>query len=1038
MGSPNAESILAEFLSRREHGESVDIEQLCAEHPERAEGLRQLHADWQGVGAELDVASDIPADAADSVYTSGENSEDAAWQRFIEQLKSRGPGHSRYVFKDEVAQGGMGVIHRVYDQDVRRYLAMKVILGKEGQRGSSKAGDTPDVDSRSLGRFLEEAQVTGQLDHPGIVPVHELGVDESDRVYFTMKLVKGEDLRSVFERVHDPNDDGWNPTRALSLLLRVCEAMAYAHSKGVIHRDLKPSNIMVGKYGETYVMDWGLARVLGKKDQKDLRIRPDPGHTSTAVKSHRKGASGTTPDSPLITMDGDVVGTPAYMSPEQARGELDRIGPQSDVYALGAMLYHLLAGHMPYVHPGLVANQHAIWKWVQQGPPEPMHKVAKGSPAELVAICDKAMSRTMASRYGDMEELAVDLRAYLEHRVVAAYESGAIAELKKWVKRNKGITATAAAAVVVIAALTGWFVVSVRASEETALEQRDRADDNARIAEANEDTAIEEKQRADENAEQARLNAEESRRNADLAEQRADEAEAERERAQAEKDRVLRLSDVKGLLDLKSEMADLWPAHPQHVPAMETWLEKARKLIGNLPLHEQTLADIRTRGTPVEHPLVPDLAEMKTQLAALREKAESTEEGEERTQFEAGVAKLVASADTLSATIQREQPYEFSEAQDGWWHDTLVSLVSDLVAFSAEDPFGDTVTNMEDRLRFAQTIEKNSIMDYQDEWAEALASIADLEECPKYGGLEIKEQLGLVPIGRDPESGLWEFWHVQTGEKPVRNEDGKLVLTEEMSLVFVLIPGGTFWMGAQASDPEGQNFDPEAKVRESKNGRPVELALDPYFLSKYEMTQGQWHRLAGENPSYYAAGRQLAESLMTLSHPIEQVSWEDCSRALGRLGLRLPTEAQWESSCRAGSTTVYATGDEIASLSGFANIADEGARDAYPSGWPFDKGFFDGYDVHAPVGSLNANAYGLHDMHGNVWEWSLDGYGRYATVASQGDGERNVQGALSRVTRGGSFDYLAAMARAALRRNSPQRDLSGNQGVRPARVITTD
>ena len=205
----------------------------------------------------------------------------------------------------QVAQGGMGVIHQVYDQDVRRHLAMKVILG-EG--GTQKTGETPDVDSRSLGRLLEEAQVTGQLDHPGIVPVHELGVHASDRVHFTVKLVKGEDLRSVFDRVHDSNDEGWNQTRALSVLLRVCEARAYAHSKGVIHRDLKPSNIMVGKYGETYVMDWGLARVLGTKDQKDLRVQSLPMQPPTPVDSHRKDASDDSPNSPMITMDGDVEG----------------------------------------------------------------------------------------------------------------------------------------------------------------------------------------------------------------------------------------------------------------------------------------------------------------------------------------------------------------------------------------------------------------------------------------------------------------------------------------------------------------------------------------------------------------------------------------------------------------------------------------------------------------------------------------------------------------------------------------------------------
>ncbi len=131
----------------------------------------------------------------------------------------------------------------MWDEDLRRNLAMKVILGK----GDHITGETPSVDSKTLGRFLEEAQVTGQLDHPGIVPVHELGLDDQGQVYFTMKLVKGRDLKAIFDLVHE-GKEGWTQTRALNVMLKVCEAMAYAHSKGVIHRDLKPANVMVGKY----------------------------------------------------------------------------------------------------------------------------------------------------------------------------------------------------------------------------------------------------------------------------------------------------------------------------------------------------------------------------------------------------------------------------------------------------------------------------------------------------------------------------------------------------------------------------------------------------------------------------------------------------------------------------------------------------------------------------------------------------------------------------------------------------------------------
>ncbi|MBI4880854.1 MAG: SUMF1/EgtB/PvdO family nonheme iron enzyme [Planctomycetes bacterium] len=166
--------------------------------------------------------------------------------------------------------------------------------------------------------------------------------------------------------------------------------------------------------------------------------------------------------------------------------------------------------------------------------------------------------------------------------------------------------------------------------------------------------------------------------------------------------------------------------------------------------------------------------------------------------------------------------------------------------------------------------------------------------------------MGLVPIGRDPDSGLWEFWHVQTGEKPARDEQGRLVLTGQTGMVFVLIPAGTFWMGAQAMDPEGRNYDPEAEGNESdKDDCAVQVSLDAFLLSKCEMTQGQWQRFPGSNPSYYSPGSKIAGKATTLLHPVEQVSWEECAGLLGRLGLVLPTEAQWECACRAGTDTPW-------------------------------------------------------------------------------------------------------------------------------------
>jgi len=359
----------------------------------------------------------------------------------------------RYEVVEEVARGGQGIIYRVWDGDLRRHLAMKVVLGKATDGGTGTPGE-PAVNARSLGRFLEEAQVTGQLDHPGIVPVHELALDAEGQLYFTMKLVKGSSLTDVFDLVRK-GEGGWTTTRVLAVLQKVCDSMAYAHAKGVIHRDLKPANVMVGRFGEVYVMDWGLAKVLGQDDSKNLRIVSDLSNT-IEVRSERKERAADAPDSSLVTMDGDVVGTPAYMSPEQARGELEEIGPATDVYALGAMMYQLLSGRMPYVTPGARVNSYALWQMVQQGPPIPVESLAPDTPVELAAICHRAMERRRKDRYRDMQELGEDLRAYVEGRVVRAYPAGPLDKAKKWIRRNKSLaTSLCGLALVTMAALAG-------------------------------------------------------------------------------------------------------------------------------------------------------------------------------------------------------------------------------------------------------------------------------------------------------------------------------------------------------------------------------------------------------------------------------------------------------------------------------------------------------------------------------------------------------------------------------------------------------
>jgi len=257
--------------------------------------------------------------------------------------------------------------------------------------------------------------------------------------------------------------------------------------------------------------------------------------------------------------------------------------------------------------------------------------------------------------------------------------------------------------------------------------------------------------------------------------------------------------------------------------------------------------------------------------------------------------------------------------------------------------------------------------------------------------------------------------------------------------VFVLIPGGAFKMGAVRPDedqaPTGPNIDPEASDFEA----PVtEVTLGPFFLSKYEMTQGQWLRLVGKNPSHYEPGMHFGGKVVDLRHPVEFVNYADCDLWLGRLGLLLPTEAQWEYGARGGTTTPRWTGTGTDGLAKAANLADAFARqNSGPGGWRYES-WNDGYTVHAPVGSYAANPMGLHDVLGNVWEWCRDWYGPYDWKPRAGDGLRSPLGARSRMYRGGSFNYDAAGARSTFRGDGAPDSRIYNIGVRPSRLCRLD
>ncbi|MCW5634576.1 MAG: protein kinase [Rubrivivax sp.] len=288
----------------------------------------------------------------------------------LEEAEVVHPGVATGRLRDEgeIARGGMGSIHRLYDLELRRRVALKVI----------DPGLATDPEMRQ--RFVDEARITGALAHPNIVPVHDLAFDErAGRAAYTMKLVDGRTLTELIAMQASQRD----LERILQCLASVCDALAFAHSRGIVHRDLKPDNIMVGEFGEVYVMDWGCALATGERTLVDGEPEPE----------------------------GTVAGTVRYMAPEQARGEISRIDARTDVFSIGAILYKALTGQAPYMGPSeqaLDAAARCEFRSIDES-----GGVAVKPPPMLTAIVKQAMARDPADRYQSAAELAEELRAFL-------------------------------------------------------------------------------------------------------------------------------------------------------------------------------------------------------------------------------------------------------------------------------------------------------------------------------------------------------------------------------------------------------------------------------------------------------------------------------------------------------------------------------------------------------------------------------------------------------------------------------------------------
>lgn len=292
----------------------------------------------------------------------------------------------RLTVGEKFEEGGMSLLMEAIDTNLMRKVAMKILK------------DDKIKDENELSRMVIEAQVTAQLDHPNIVPIYELGVDKKKRLFFTMKKVRGKALYELINEKEISSRTEKDIFRLVRIMLKVCDAVSYAHSKGVLHRDLKPDNIMVGGYGQVYLMDWGIAYV--KDNDKETSLETElPG-----LKKRKKYAM-------LKEQEGNVFGTPCYMSPEQAQGDIQAIDERSDIFSLGAILYEILTGEFPIAGDSLRDMFINAREYNVQPPDE---RVDFPLPVGLVKITMKAMSKDPADRYQTVRELRIELENFLE------------------------------------------------------------------------------------------------------------------------------------------------------------------------------------------------------------------------------------------------------------------------------------------------------------------------------------------------------------------------------------------------------------------------------------------------------------------------------------------------------------------------------------------------------------------------------------------------------------------------------------------------
>jgi serine/threonine protein kinase/formylglycine-generating enzyme required for sulfatase activity len=843
-----------------------------------------------------------------------------------------------YHLLDVLGEGGMGTVFLAEQrQPVVRRVALKVI--KLGM-------DTKSV----LARFDIERRALARMEHECIAKVFDAGATDSGQPWFAMEAVAGEPIGLFCDRHR------LTVQQRIELFRRVCDGVQHAHQKGILHRDLKPANVLVADRDGTpgpKIIDFGVAKA-------------------------------TDPDSALATQyteAGQFLGTPEYMSPEQASGDPD-VDARTDVFSLGVLLYELLTGRLPFDSQHLRRRgREAQAALPYDSPPRPSTRassvddISKAAAAarqldelalpralrgDLDWILLKAIEADRQLRYQSVYEFAADLDRHLRHEPVLACPPSVGYQVRKFVRKHRLVVTATSAVMVATLAFGITAFVQYLAAQASARE-------------------------ADHSAQVARINEERAKRNGQIAAAKVREFDL--------------LSGVVRYQSAIDHEKDLFPESPELVPRLERWLtEDAGRLMSMRGDVEHTVRDLRSRT--------------------------AQSDGGTANAEDASQSFLLATLSDLLTKMDRLQRQELAQVQRRL---TWSRVVSDLT---------------HNHPRATHT------------WDEALAAMARADgivASELYRGAAIdlrhEDRLGLVPIGMNPVTKLWEFYHLRSAwdgtadpaqlPLPKHRPDGSIDLDQDCGMVFVLVPGGTFIQGDPR--PRGQRGIEDAQGGGSEFLAVADqhsMTIGPYFLARTEVTQGQWERLwfgaeDGNNPSTYPAGANVEGESIQKSNPIETVNWTICTDLLRKHGLVLPTESQWEFACRAGSSQLYSCKPE--ELGAYANVADATANKMGVS-WQCEA-WSDGHIATAPAGSFRTNPYGFYDMHGNVWEWCRDDYGPYTNPPRSGDGLRQTTDHRYRIYRGGSFREGALFATSHIRGGDAPAFTNKSLGLRASRPL---